>query len=110
MLEEHIAAFKDAFGGLFADAHSAEKVTAAVSVVAGSGAVVFGLTSNDIAAIVGATVAVTALFANVSISIYFKNKYLKFLEESVKEDVTPNIMKNMCSVCPMVKEASKVGL
>lgn len=80
-----------------------EKTTASVAVVAGTSSVVFNLTAQALAAIVGATVAVIALFINVAISIYFKRQHLKLM----RERMTPSVASNMCSVCPLVKEAQK---
>lgn len=57
--------------------HAAEVVTSKATYIASGGAVVFGMTANELAAIGGLIVAVIAMVANAGISFYFKHQHLQ---------------------------------
>jgi len=79
-----------------------QKVSA-ITTVAGSGAaIIFGLSANDIAALIGATVAVCALVLNVAITIYFKRAHLELVRSRLQQRREGD--KEFCPTCPLSEE------
>lgn len=74
--------------------HSVVEKTPSVATYGGAGsAVVFGLSANELAAFIGAAVAVLGLIIQTALSIYFKQRHLKVVEAAAK--TRPD-----CATCP----------
>lgn len=72
-----------------AESSIATKATAAATYTAGGSAVVFGFTANELAAYIGAGVAVLSFLAN----FWFKWQHLKIVREAAES--RPD-----CATCP----------
>lgn len=60
-----------------------DKITTGITYAASSGAIVFGLTANELAALIGAGIAIISFFVNV----WFKAQHLKLAREKANEKV-----------------------
>jgi hypothetical protein len=70
-----------------------ERSAQAVTYGGASGAVYFGMTANEFAAIAGVVIGVIGLVVQVAVTIYFKRLHLAITARAAKA-------KPMCSVCP----------
>lgn len=61
----------------------ADKFSTATTYVASGGAIFFGLSANEFAAVVGASVAILTFFTN----LYFKTQLLKIAREKSLEEL-----------------------
>jgi hypothetical protein len=75
------------------DPNVAVKATAAATYGGAGSAVVFGVTANELAAYVGAAVAVLAWLSNLAVTIYFKHRHLRITEAVAKAQPE-------CATCP----------
>lgn len=67
-------------------AEKAQTAASAAQYGGGASAFYFGMTANELAAYVGATVAVLGFFANTGINWYFKRQELKLLRERMRRE------------------------
>lgn len=58
-----------------------DKITTGITYAASSGAIVFGLTANELAALIGAGIAIISFFVNV----WFKAQHLKLAREKAMD-------------------------
>lgn len=71
----------------------AEKVAGTTAMIGSGGAMFFGLTANELAALIGAAVAIAGFLA----SMWFKWQHLRLVRGAI---VAPQ-----CSTCPLNKDA-----
>lgn len=72
-----------------------ERTATATTITAGGGAIIFGLSANEFAAIVGAGVAVLSFLFQIAITLYFKSEHLKLAKlQALRGEQDP------CDVCP----------
>ena len=65
----------------------ADRISTAAAYAGSTGAVIFGLTANELAAIIGAVVAVLTYFTN----LWFKAQHLKIAKARAREDKVDGI-------------------
>jgi hypothetical protein len=70
-----------------------ERAAQAATYGGAGGAVIFGLSANEFAALAGVVIGLVGLVLQVAITIYFKRRHLAIAARAAKA-------KPMCAVCP----------